>query len=239
VTTTTGPIVDGEATPKIHAALDERALLPGTHIVDTGYVDAELLMTSRRDYGIDLLGPARPDAHWQARANEGFAAAQFRIDWDRQQAMCPAGHASSSWTPAVDNRRTDVSKIKFSATHCRPCPFRKQCVHSGKKYPRRTLTVRPQAQYEALQAARQRAQTPEYAATYARRAGIEGTLSRGVRRCGLRRTRYIGQARTHLGHVLTAVALNVLRVSEWLSGIARPKTRHSPFEQLLASAAST
>ena len=127
-------------------------------------------------------------------------------------------------------------KIKFSAGDCRRCPFLAQCVRSTKQYPRRALTVRRQPQYEALAAARQRQQTPEYAAAYARRAGVEGTLSRGVRRCRLRRTRYVGQDRTHLGHVLTAVGLNFLRLGEWISGSDRPKTRRSRFATLMAGA---
>jgi hypothetical protein len=71
-------------------------------------------------------------------------------------------------------------------------------------------------------------------ATYAKRAGIEGTLSRGIRRCRLRRTRYIGLARTHLAHVLTAVALNFLRLGEWFTDVPRAKTRRSPYARLMA-----
>ena len=41
-------------------------------------------------------------------------------------------------------------------------------------------------------------------AQYAQRAGIEGTLSQGVRAFGLRRTRYWGVAKTHLQHVAIA-----------------------------------
>jgi transposase len=48
---------------------------------------------------------------------------------------------------------------------------------------------------------------------YKRRAGIEGTISQGVRTCGLRRWRYIGEAKTHLQHVATAAAINVTRIS--------------------------
>ena len=96
--------------------------------------------------------------------------------------------------------------------------------------------MRRQAQYEALAAARHRPHTPEYAKAYARRAGIEGTLSRGLRRCRLRRTRYVGQSRTHLGHVLTAVGLNFVRLAEWLSGTDRPHTRRSRFATLMATA---
>jgi hypothetical protein len=51
------------ATPKIHAALQRRGLPPGTHIVDTGFLDAELLVEGRDNYGIDLLGPPRLDYH--------------------------------------------------------------------------------------------------------------------------------------------------------------------------------
>ena len=71
-------------------------------------------------------------------------------------------------------------------------------------------------------------------AEYARRAGIEGTLSRGVRTCGLRRTRYIGEAKVHLGHLLAAASVNFLRVSEWLLDMPRAKTRQSPFVRLMA-----
>jgi transposase len=42
VETTAGPVSDGVATPCIHQALARQGLLPTTHIVDTGYLDAEL-----------------------------------------------------------------------------------------------------------------------------------------------------------------------------------------------------
>ena len=57
VETTSGPAADGTATPKIHKALRQRGLLPKTHIVDTGFLDAELLVESQAHYGVDLLGP--------------------------------------------------------------------------------------------------------------------------------------------------------------------------------------
>jgi transposase len=234
VETTAGPTADGEATPAIHAALKGRDLLPRVHLVDTGFLDAALLVASRDEYGVELLGPTRGDYRWQARAGEGFDVQQFQIDWEHERATCPAGRTSLSWTPAVDKRTNAVIKVKFSAKDCRHCAFLAQCCHSQKKYPRRTITIRPQAQYEALQAARRRAETPEFAAAYAARAGIEGTLSRGVRTCRLRRTRYIGQARTHLGHVFTAAALNFLRLGEWFADLPRARTRRSPFAKLMA-----
>ena len=59
IATTPGPASDGAATPQIHAAQEQRGLLPGTYIVDTGFLDADLLVKSRDDYGIDLPGPTR------------------------------------------------------------------------------------------------------------------------------------------------------------------------------------
>jgi transposase len=66
---------------------------------------------------------------------------------------------------------------------------------------------------------------------YATRAGVEGTISQGVRMMGLRRSRYIGQQRTHLQHVATAAAINVVRLIRWLGGVPHAKTRQSPFAQ--------
>jgi transposase len=234
VETTPGPIADGAATPLIHTALQDQALLPSLHLVDTGYLDAALLVASRREYAVELLGPTRPNCHWQARAAEGFAIEHFQIDWDREQATCPEGHTSLSWTPAIDNRHSPVIKIKFSSRACRPCVSRSRCFHSGKRYARRSLTVRPQEQHEALQAARQREQTEDFRAVYAKRAGVEGTLSRGIRTCRLRRTRYIGLRKTRLAHLLTAVALNFLRLGEWFAGVPPAQTRHFPFVELMA-----
>jgi len=236
VETTPASTVDGEATPRVHAALKERDLLPHTHVVDTGFLDADLLVASRREYDVDLLGPTRLDDHWQARERTGLAAADFRIDWDKREAVCPAGHTSLRWTPAVDRGTNAVIKIKFSSRDCGPCSCREQCTRSRKRSPRRTLTVRADAAYHALQEARARARTPAYAAGYAHRAGIEGTLSRGVRRCGLRQARYLGIAKTRHQHFLIAASLNMIRIGEWLLDRPRARTRVSAFARLMAAA---
>jgi transposase len=64
IETALGPTADGAATPQIHAALQQRGVLPGTHMVDTGFLDADLLVRSQERYGVDLLGPTRLDYHW-------------------------------------------------------------------------------------------------------------------------------------------------------------------------------
>jgi hypothetical protein len=54
-------------------------ILPGTHIVGTGFLDAQLLVQSRDDYGIDLLGPTRLDDHWRAREEPALTPTTSRL----------------------------------------------------------------------------------------------------------------------------------------------------------------
>jgi DDE family transposase len=129
-----------------------------------------------------------------------------------------------------------VLKIRFSEKGCAVCPSVPQCVRTRKKVPRRLITVRRQAAYEALQAARAREKTAEFRKAYACRSGVQDTISQGVRTCGLHRSRYRGLAETHLDHVLTATALNCFRLSDWLAGVSKAATQCSSFACLLASA---
>jgi transposase len=236
IETTTGPTADGGATPRLHAARQEKDLRPETHLGATGFLDATLLVESRADYGVDLFGPTRRDDHWQAQAGEGFAAQHVAIDWEKGQAICPAGRPSRSGTPAVANRDNDVIKIKFSSADCGAWEFRTRWIRSTTDYRRRARTIRPQEEYQALRSARQREGTPEFATTDAKRAGSEGTISRGIRTGEMRRTASVGRAKTHLGHLLTGVALNFRRLGEWFMEVPAAKTRCSSFAALMAGA---
>jgi transposase len=164
VATPSGPAADGAATPKIHTALQPRDLLPGTPIVETGFLDADLVVESRDDDDVDLLGPTRLDSHGQAREGAGVDAQHFQIHGDRQHVTCPAGKTSTGWTSAVDSRGNAVIKVKCSMKDGRQCDPRAQCIRSTTRDPRRTLTIRPQPQDQALQAARQRAATATFQA---------------------------------------------------------------------------
>jgi transposase len=65
--------------------------------------------------------------------------------------------------------------------------------------------------------------------------GIEGTISQGTRAFGLRRSRYMGLARTHLQHILAASAINLVRFARWKAAVPHAKTRTSRFAALNAS----
>jgi transposase len=57
VETTPATCPDSAATLPIHEALAAKTLLPQQHLVDVGYVDADALVTCRKTYGVDLVGP--------------------------------------------------------------------------------------------------------------------------------------------------------------------------------------
>jgi len=67
---------------------------------------------------------------------------------------------------------------------------------------------------------------------YAPRAGIEGTLSQGIRGFGLRHCRYIGLSKAHVQDIFTAIAMRVVRSTVWLEGVPQAKTRTSRFAAL-------
>ena len=234
VATTLAPEADIEQLAPIQADLADRDLAPGQHLVDAGYVRGRNLVSSRERHGIDLIGPVAEDHQWQAKAGDGFDVGHFRIDWEGQTVTCPGDRRSARWCQTETARGRTMIHVDFAATDCTPCPVRARCTRA-KTLPR-SLTLQPRAEHEAIQAARQRQQTQAFADDYADRAGVEGTLSQGVRAFGLRTTRYRGLAKTHLQHVASAAAVNVQRVTDWCDGQPRATTRRSHLAQLAPAA---
>ena len=113
------------------------------------------------------------------------------------------------------------------------CPRRAQCTRA--KLSPASSGSKHVSQYEALQAARHHQTTAAFKAQYAMRAGIESTLSQGVRAFDLRRSRYIGLAKTHLQHILIAVGINLKRVMAWFTHPQPTKPCISPFAALVSS----
>jgi transposase len=230
VQTTVATAADVEQVSKIQADLAARELLPDQQVVDSAYLSGQQVLASRRTHGIDLIGPMLGNHSWQARAQQGYAASDFGLDWAAQQARCPQGHTSVKWTTTPRPNRPTVVVIRFDQATCQACSARSACVRSA--HSPRVLKLRSQAEHETLLAARARQLTPDFKAIYASRAGIEGTLSQAVRNSGLRRSRYMGLSKTHLQHLLTASATNLLRVAAWLMGRPLASTRQSAFAKL-------
>ena len=196
-------------------------------------ISAPLLAESQDQQGITLRGPTRPTQGWQAQAEGATLSTSLR--WIGRSSACAAprgmvGGMVGPWRPDE-----------------RPCHFRGVCprrlsglsrasaLHPAQQVGARGLP--PQAQAEALEAARTWYASAEGQQSYKRRAGVEGTLSQGVRGCGLRCARYRGLRKTHgsTSHRRS----NQYRSDCCLAGGAQPraKTRTSRFAALAPACA--
>jgi transposase len=230
VHTTPADVHEAMCTESIHKALADKGLPPREHLVDAGYVSAELLVNSRVHYGIDLVGPARVNPTWQTKVEGAYTGDRFKIDWEQRVAHCPQGVASAIWRDYHNAAGKLYHLVYFPKAACQACPARTLCTQA-KQRPRR-LCLHPRPEHEALHAARHRLKSEAGERLYAQRAGVEGTLSQGVRSCGIRHTRYRKLAKTHLQPVATAAAINLDRIAAWLAGRPLATTRTSHFAAL-------
>ena len=194
-------------------------------------MDAGLLAGSRRDHGVSLEGPVRSVA---SRVGHGYELRHFAVDWDCKQVTCPRGKTSVSWRTIRAADGSPRLHAQFSRADCGACSARTECTPATSA--RRYVHFHLREEYEALNAARARMADPAWIERYRRRAGVEGTLSQGVRAFGMRRSRYVGLAKTGLQQVCTAVAMNVSRVVHWLNKRPRAKTRVTRFAALAQAA---
>ncbi|MGW6357837.1 transposase [Streptomyces sp. NPDC055092] len=101
------------------------------HYLDSGYPSADLIVSAAQTYGIALVSPVLLDTSRQPKAQQGFAAHDFTIDWNNKQAICPAGKTSTTWNDVIQE---GVAKtvVSFAALDCIPCPVKEQCTSSRK-----------------------------------------------------------------------------------------------------------
>jgi IS5 family transposase len=225
VATTDATVPDTAMTEAIHQHLARRDLLPAEHYLDAGYSSAELIVQAREQHQMTVVTPLRPDNSVQARTRNGYDRTAFTIDWERRQVTCPQGQTSTSWTPCRQKNRPMIVAA-FPPNTCRPCPVRALCTsaqHSG-----RHLTLHPRAIQETLDAARTAQTTPAWHDQYALRCGIEATINQAVTVTGLRRARYRGIKKVHLEHIVSAIAVNLIRLNAWWNGhpLDRKRTSH-------------
>ena len=233
VSTTAATIQDCEVLGSIGEDMRQQDLAPAFHYVDQGYSSGEQVVEQAR-VGTQLIGPVGQDPSWQARQGQGYGKDAFVIDWHNKTALCPQGQRNSGWTDPSPERSRETVIIRFPKKICQGCPVREQCTRNVQG---RRLTLTPEEQATALTARRSEQAQPEFRERYARRAGVEGTISQGVRTTRMRRTPYVGVKKTHLHHVCIATALNLRRIVFSLQAAekgqpARPVRPRSPFARL-------
>jgi hypothetical protein len=234
----TGTAADGDdsaALPGIHQRLERRGLLPAEQLLDSGYITAQALVEAADTRGVVLVGPARPIT--AAAAQGRFTHQDFLIDDQARTAVCPGGRNSASWAQTHSTRGVPIVQVRFAADDCRACPLRQRCTTADNPQWGRALTLRHPRQRAALQQRRREQDTPAWRHRYRPRAGIEATLHQLTCRTGLRRSRYRGLQRTHLGHCLAAAAINLIRIHTWEQGIHPEPTRITHLSRLLRKCA--
>ena len=235
VETTPATTQDVERLAPIHAALAAKALLPREHLVDTGYVDAEGLVRSETDYGVRVIGPAhaRPLLAGARRAGlrrgplrGGLGAAPGHLPpgADQRQVVAHAQHPGPRHhqhplppgglpAPAPAAPPAPAARPGHARSRSSPAPSTRRSKRCGSARPRRPS---------------RRSTGPA--------PGSRATLAQGLRVSGLRHARYVGLAKTHLQHVLTATALNVRRLGAWWDERPFAATRAAAFLALAPAA---
>ncbi|MEU1623604.1 transposase [Streptomyces sp. NPDC005722] len=224
VVTADATVGDPVVVDEIHDRRGAKGLLPNEHLMDAGYISAELLLSAPSQHGVRVIGPVRPMT-CRTVQTAGYDKASFTIDWDARRATYPDGAHSRYWT--VRTRQQPPSRDPNPLRHrdLRVLPFPRVMHQLDTLRP--PLTVRPQDQDAVLERVRAEQSTKEWKAVYAIRSGVEGTIHQAVTAAGSRRTRYTGLRKTALAHVLTATAVNLIRLDAWWTGRPLAPTRTS------------
>jgi transposase len=157
VHTTAATATDVKQLAAIQHRLAASGALPAQQLADSSYACGSNLVWSHARQ-IDLIGPAYKDNTWQAKADEGFDVANFRIDWEGKIVTRPEEHQSIRWSETKAARGRSMIHIDFSPDDCAACPSRSSCTRA-KNLPR-TLTLQPREEHEAIQFARKPEEDP-------------------------------------------------------------------------------
>jgi transposase len=230
VVTTVATVADNAMNEEIHTSLAARNCLPAEHWVDAGYPTAAHVLAARDRHGVELHGPLVKNTSSQAKG--AFTLDAFTVDWEHRQVTCPGGVTATDWYPRNDSKGLPVIRVRFPAGRCGPCPHLRDCVSSATGRRRELMLRQQQAEHDAIRSIRAEQQTDAWKERYKIRAGVEGTISQAVGRCGLRRSRYRGLTKTSLQHQLTGAAINLARIDALLTDTPRARTRTSYFTRL-------
>ncbi|MEU9993581.1 transposase [Streptomyces sp. NPDC048045] len=100
---------------------------------------------------------------------------------------------------------------QFTKGQCRPCPDRPLCTTS--RDGARNVGFPPRERRDLQVRARTEQRTPDWKARYAVRSGVEGTINEFAHGHGMHHRSYRGRPKAHLQHILTAIAVNIERLS--------------------------
>ncbi len=173
---------DAESFPLILGQLTEGDRKPHSLLLDHAY-GSDRNVQAGQVQGVEVVSPVN-----RSRRNpDNLHVEDFTIDPETEEVQaCPAGHAPRYSKHDV---ATGVTTTQMNPGHCQHCPHRAQCPVKGTR--KRTFTHTPAERRRAERLLAE--QEPAWRKRYAKRAGIEGLMSRLKRCTGLGRLRVRGQ----------------------------------------------
>jgi transposase len=213
VQTTPATTQDVSQTLSLLEGVQARGIQAGEVLLDQGYLSGEILNKAAHA-GHRLLGPVPGGNGWQTRVAGAITVADFVIDEQAHEAMCPKGERSRRWYEKKDRRGVIVQEYQFAPAVCGGCEWRERCTKSKKGG--RVLSLAAGEERTALEARRKEQGTPAFVQEYALRSGVESTWSAGVRAHGMRQSRYRGARKVLAQQVAIAVGINLCRIDAWL-----------------------
>jgi len=147
-----------------------------------------------------------------------FPVEDFSHDAQTETLTCPAGQETSK---RVRNPSSSGWMYRFPRATCAACPLRQKCLEKLPKTAGRSVTINDYtAEYEA---ARLKAQTPEYAEVQKIHRKVERKLNEMVRWHDGRRARVRGHPKVLVQELLIATVVNIKRIVQQLRAKLAPQ----------------
>lgn len=136
-----------------------------------------------------------------------FSPEDFEFDLENMRVTCPSGQTTDSTLRKKDRPGID---FKFKTDQCRDCDLRSKCTKSIQ----RPRTVYISDYFLEFKKGRDHSRTESYKEASKQRYKIERRHADKVRNHGLRRSRYIGLARTKIHSLMSSIASNIKRMAK-------------------------
>lgn len=191
---TSGNRPDGEFAG---AMIEKSPVKPSTIMGDTAYGTLEA-RDSIEEQHVKVLAPLPLGG----KKTDKFGKHDFIIDFEEKICQCPAGQI----TAKTREKDKQVTAYIFPKQICNKCSLRDHCTQHGKG---KTITLHEQEQRrrELIK----ETNTVEFRQVYHRRAKVERKNAH-LKQHGMRKSRYMGTAKTLIQLAFTAAVVNLKRI---------------------------
>ncbi|MEU9602520.1 transposase [Streptomyces sp. NPDC048109] len=212
VVTTAATTHDSKVLPGIRTRLTRRGLLPAEHLVDAGYTSLPHLEQAAREPQVTDSEPLRSNPARQHRRAEGFAPGRLPHRLRPSAGHLPPGASQRGLARPLPDVLAHCGPADRGQVHQKPvppCPARTQCTITADSA--RTVGFPPRELRNLHFASAPSNRHPS--GRPATRSAREWDGQRNRHGHSMQHCRYRGQGKAHIQHVLTAIAVNIERLS--------------------------